>query len=128
MSQMSTPGRALDRGSARYGADEWWTQRVTALALAPLSVWFAVSLLSNPTLNYATVREWMSRGWNAVPLIVLILVAAQHSYLGLGVVLEDYLHHPGTRIGILLLLRFVHVFAAVGAVFAVLDVAFGGPT
>ncbi len=67
----------------------------------------------------------MSRGWNAVPLVVLILAVAQHSYLGLRVVVEDYLHDPLARIGLLLLLGFVHVLVAAAAVFAVLEVAFG---
>ena len=125
MSRISTLGRALGRGSAKHGVDHWWAQRVTALALVLLSVWFVVSLLSIPTIDYVTLRAWMSRGWNAVPLVGLILAAARHSYLGLRVVVEDYVHGPALRIGTLLLLGFAHMLVAAAAVFAVLDVAFG---
>jgi succinate dehydrogenase / fumarate reductase, membrane anchor subunit len=125
MSRMSAIGWGSDRSSARHGADQWWAQRVNALALALLSVWFVISLQSIPTISYATLREWMSRGWNAVPLGALILVVAQHSYLGLRVVVEDYVHNPGARIAILLLLQFLHVLVAAGTVFAVFKVALG---
>ena len=67
----------------------------------------------------------MSSGWNAVPLIVLMLVVSQHSYLGLRVVVEDYVHDPGTRIGILFLLRFAHLLVTAAGVFAVFEVLFG---
>lgn len=126
MSLNSAVGRGSDKGSAKHGVDHWWAQRVTAVALVLLSVWFVVSLLSIPTINYATVTAWMSRGWNTVPLVALILVAAQHSYLGLRVVVEDYVHNPDRRIAILLLLRFVHTLVAAAAVIAVFEVAFGG--
>ncbi len=122
MSRIST------RDSPRHGVDHWWAQRVTAVALVLLTVWLVVSWLSIRSLDYATLREWMSRGWNVVPLIALILAAAQHSYLGLKVVLEDYVHHAGKRIGALLLLRFAHVLVAAAGVFGAFVVAFGGRT
>ena len=55
MSRMSALGQALGRGSAKHGADHWWAQRVTGVALVLLSVWFVVSLLSIPTIDYATL-------------------------------------------------------------------------
>jgi succinate dehydrogenase / fumarate reductase membrane anchor subunit len=126
MSQMNALGRVLGRGSAKHGVDHWWAQRVTAVALVLLTVWLVVSLLSIPSFSYATLSQWMSRGWNTVPLVALILVAAQHSYLGLRVVVEDYVHHPARRIATLLLLRFAHVLIAAAGVFGVFEVAFGG--
>ena len=125
MSRINTLGRALGRGSAKHGVDHWWSQRTTAVALAVLSVWFVVSLLSMPTMDYVTLWAWMGHGWNAVPLVGLILAAARHSYLGLRVVVEDYVHAPALRIGTLLLLSFAHMLVAAAAVFSVLDVAFG---
>lgn len=126
MSRMSALGRVLGSGSAKHGVDHWWAQRATAVALVLLTVWLVVSLLSIGSFNYPTLRQWMSRGWNTVPLVALILVTAQHSYLGLRVVVEDYMQHAGARIATLLLLRFAHVLIAAAGVFAVFDVAFGG--
>jgi succinate dehydrogenase / fumarate reductase membrane anchor subunit len=124
---MSALGRVWASGSAKQGVDHWWAQRVTAVALVPLTVWFGISLRSLPSFSYAVLTEWMRHGWNVVLLIALILVVAQHSYLGLRVVVEDYVHHPARRIATLLLLRFAHVLIAAAGVFGVFEVAFGGP-
>ena len=121
----STVGRVLGNGSAKHGLDHWWGQRVTALALLPLIAWFGVSLLLMPGFDYATLAHWMSHGWNAVLLVALVLVVAQHSYLGVRVVVEDYVHPPGVRMAMLLVLQFAHVLIAVAGVFAILKVALG---
>ena len=125
MRRSSALGRVLGNGSAKHGVDHWWGQRITALALVPLGVWFGVSLLLLPRFDYATLTLWMNHGWNAVLLVVLILVIAQHSYLGVRVVVEDYVHPPGARIATLLVLQFAHVLIASAGVFAILKVAFG---
>jgi succinate dehydrogenase membrane anchor subunit len=121
----SAVGRVLGKGSAKYGVDHWWAQRVSAVALVPLAVWFLVSLLFIPRFDYATLAQWMNHTWNAVLLVALVLVIAQHSYLGVRVVVEDYVHHPGARILTLLVLQFAHVLIAAAGVFAVLKIAFG---
>jgi succinate dehydrogenase / fumarate reductase, membrane anchor subunit len=125
VARVSGRGHALGRSSARRGADSWWAQRVTALALVPLGAWFCISVLSLPTLNYPVVRAWMGRSWNAALLLPLIFVAAQHSYLGLRVIVEDYVDEAGMRIALLLMFRFVHTLSAAGALLAVFAVAFG---
>jgi len=126
VTQTSGLGRILRQTSARHGAEDWWTQRLTALALVPLTLWFCVSMLLTPAMNYFAVRAWMTRPWNTVLLVAFILVAAYHSYLGLRVVVEDYVHEAGMRIALMLLIRFVYMLSAAGAVLAVCAVAFGG--
>ena len=121
----SAVGRVLGNGSAKHGLDHWWSQRVTALALVPLGVWFGVSLLLIPRFEYATLAHWMNHGWNAVLLVALVLLIAQHSYLGVRVVVEDYVHPPGARMVTLLVLQFAHVLIAVAGVLAILKVALG---
>ena len=121
----STLGRVLDKGSAKHGVGHWWAQRVTAIALVPLTAWFVTSLLFVPRFDYVTLAQWVSHGWNAVLLVVLVVVVAHHSYLGLRVVVEDYVRAAGARIVTLLVLQFAHVFFAAIGVFAILRVAFG---
>lgn len=118
--------RVLGTGSARSGVEHWWLQRLTSIALVPLSVWFVVSLLALPSFEHATVIAWMGQSWTALLLILLVLVGAWHSQLGVRVIVEDYVHHPGAKTLTLVLLVFVHVLAAAAGVFAVLKVAFGG--
>jgi succinate dehydrogenase / fumarate reductase membrane anchor subunit len=118
--------RVLGTGSARSGVEHWWLQRLTSIALVPLSVWFVVSLLALPSLGHATVLAWMGQSWTALLLILLVLTGAWHSQLGLRVIVEDYVHHPGGKTLTLVLLAFLHVLIAAAGVFAVLKVAFGG--
>lgn len=125
MRRRNALGRVFNRGSAKHDKDHHrWAQRVTAVAMALLSVWFVVSLLSMPQITYATLLAWVRNGWNAVPLVALILAATQLSYLGLSVVVQDYMHDPDKRIATLLVLRFVHMLLAAAGVFAVFEAAF----
>ena len=126
MSLRSPLGRALGAGSAKEGVSHWWTQRLSAIALVPLSIWFVVSMLSLPSHDYAMVTAWMEQGWTPVFLILFVLTAAWHSHLGVRVVVEDYVHNSGTKSLALALVAFLHVVIAVAGVFAILKVAFGG--
>ena len=126
MSLRSPLGRVLGAGAAHDGVRHWWLQRLTSIALVPLTVWFVVSLLALPSLGYATLVAWMSQSWTALLLILLVLVAAWHSQLGVRVVVEDYVPAPGARTVTLTLVTFLHALLAVAGVFAVLKVALGG--
>jgi succinate dehydrogenase / fumarate reductase, membrane anchor subunit len=125
MSLRSPLGRVLGQGAARNGVRHWWQQRLTSIALVPLTVWFAVSLLSLPSFGHGALVAWMSQSWTALLLILLVLIAAWHSQLGVRVVVEDYVHDAGVRTLTLVLIGFAHVLLASAGVFAVLKVAFG---
>jgi len=126
MSLRSPLGRVLGAGAAHDCERHWWRQRLTSIALVPLTVWFVVSLLALPSLGHATLVAWMSQSSTALLLILLVLVAAWHSQLGVRVVVEDYVHEAGARTLTLVLSGFTHVVLAAAGVFAVLKVAFGG--
>ncbi|MGQ0836219.1 MAG: succinate dehydrogenase, hydrophobic membrane anchor protein [Gammaproteobacteria bacterium] len=127
MTLRSPLARVLGHGPAGHGSRDWLLQRVSSVALLPLSVWFVVSLLSLPALDHATVTAWIADSWTAILLVLLVLTAAQHSQLGVRVVIEDYVHSEGLKTFALLLVTFVHVLLAAGGIFAVLKLAFGAP-
>jgi succinate dehydrogenase membrane anchor subunit len=126
MKSLRSPlGSVVGLGSAKEGVHHWWVQRLTSIALVPLTIWFTVSILSLPSLDHVTVISWMAQSWNALLLIVFVLVATYHSQLGVRVVVEDYVHEAGMKTLTLVVLMFAHALLAVAGLFAILKVAFG---
>jgi succinate dehydrogenase / fumarate reductase membrane anchor subunit len=125
MSLRSPLGRVLGLGSAKEGVHHWWMQRLTSVALVPLSIWFLVSLISLPSLDHATVVAWLGQSWTALLMVLFVLVATWHSQLGVRVVIEDYVH-GGAKTLSLVLVIFVHVVVAAAGVFAILKIAYRG--
>jgi len=125
MSLRSPLGRVLGMGSAKDGTAHWWAQRVSAVALVPLTLWFVLSLLTLPALDYDTVRTWLSVPISGFLAVLLVAVLAYHSYLGTIVIVEDYVTTVGMKVLTLLVLRFLYVLCGGAGIFAVLRVVFG---
>lgn len=124
MSLRTPLGAVLGRGAARGGVHHWWMQRVTAVALVPLTLWLLVSLLRLPLTDYVAVTRWIAAGWDPVWLSLTVLVMAWHSQLGVQVVIEDYVHGNAIKTASLLAVKFAHVLIAAAGVYAVLRIAF----
>jgi len=125
MSLRSPLGRVLGSGAAGEGTGHWWQQRVTAIALIPLSLWFVAGLLRRHAGIYGEVYDWLSRPWPALLAILLVATLAWHSKLGVQVVIEDYVHGKGAKTTLLLLSVFAHALAALAGIFGVLRLALG---
>jgi len=123
MSYRSPLGRARGLGSAKQGTHHFWIQRVTAVALIPLVLWFVYSIAQLPSADYEAVRWWVHAPSVAVALVLFVSCVLYHSLLGVQVVIEDYVAGEGAKITALLLSKFVHVVAAVAGIFAVLKIA-----
>jgi succinate dehydrogenase / fumarate reductase, membrane anchor subunit len=125
--RMRTPlGRAIGLGSAKEGVEHWWSQRLTAIALVPLSLWFVASVISLAGADYVTFTDWVASPLVSVLLILTVVATFWHAMLGAQVVIEDYVHAEGVKIALLVLLRFACFALGLAAVFAVLRIAFGG--
>ena len=85
-------------GSAKSGTSHWWMQRVTAVALVPLSFWFIKFLNLSLTAPYQETIEWLTTPVNTVAVVALILAIFYHAALGLQVVIEDYIAAEGIKI------------------------------
>jgi succinate dehydrogenase / fumarate reductase membrane anchor subunit len=125
MSLRSPLGRVLGLGSAKDGTDHWWAQRVSAVALVMLGGWFGYSLVRLESLTYLDVIRFINEPVNAVLLALLSLTLAYHSYLGVQVVIEDYIHASGAKVTWLIFSRFAHILVAVSAVYAILVIGIG---
>ena len=125
MSLRSPLSRVLGLGSAKDGTAHWWAQRVTAVALVPLTLWFVFSLLTLPDFDYETVRTWLSVPVTGFLAVLLVGVLSYHSYLGTIVIVEDYVSSSGMKVLTLMTLRFLYVLAGGAAVLAILRVVLG---
>jgi succinate dehydrogenase / fumarate reductase membrane anchor subunit len=124
MNYQTPLGRARGLGSAGQGSHEWWRQRVTSVALIPLTFWFACSIALLPGLEYETVLNWIAAPWNSVLLLFFIILTTYHTLLGLQVVIEDYIHTPWVKILSLIGIRLVFYFLGLAAVYATLRIVF----
>lgn len=126
MSLRTPIGRVRGLGSAKEGVSHWWAQRVTAVALIFLSLWFVISLLFVVRADYETMIHWISRPINTVLLIAFLFAVFYHALLGLQVVIEDYVHAEGKKLASLLIMKFLMVLLGLFSIIAVLRIAFGG--
>lgn len=116
--------QARGLGSAKSGVGHWWAQRLTAIALLPLSIYFVISVLMLEGANQAAMMRYMAEPWNGVLFIALILALFYHLRLGLQVVIEDYVHHEGKRLAVVLAMRAGVIFFALLALLSVLKLTF----
>jgi succinate dehydrogenase / fumarate reductase membrane anchor subunit len=124
---LSSPlSRARGLGSAKEGVHHFWVQRVSAIALIPLSLWLVFSVALFVGGDYAGARHWVAAPSVAVTLVLFLVTALYHSMLGIQVVIEDYVGNEGTKLASLILSKFVHVVLAAAASFAVLKIALSG--
>jgi succinate dehydrogenase / fumarate reductase membrane anchor subunit len=126
MDLRSPLARARGLGSAKEGVNHWWAQRVTAIALVPLALWFVISLLAAVGADHATVVNWIGHPVNTVLMVALLVAMFYHSYLGLQVVIEDYVHTEGVKLAALLIVKFLVILLGAACALAVLRIAFGG--
>ena len=125
MSLQTPLAKVKGLGSAKDGTHHWWQQRLTAIALIPLSLWFIFSIISMVGADYMTVVYWMRQPYVSVLLVFFILSLFYHAMLGLQVVIEDYIHSEWQKITCLLLVKFLAVVAALASVLSILNVFFG---
>ena len=125
MSLRSPLGRVLGLGTAKDGTSHWWGQRISGVALAILGLWFAWSIATITDYGHANTVVFISQPFNAVMLMLLCVTMAYHSYLGVQVVIEDYIHSHGLKLLTLDLSHFAHIFLAAVGLFAILRLGIG---
>lgn len=123
MSLRSPLGRARGLGSAKSGVHHFWMQRLTALALIPLTLWFVFSVAQLAGGHYEAVRWWVSHPSVAVTLVIFLAVSFYHAALGVQVVVEDYVGSEAWKLALIVLGKFGLTLAGAASIFAVLKIA-----
>ena len=126
MSLQTDLGKARGLGSAKQGVHHWWAQRLTALALVPLVLWFVAAIAGLAGADIVAVRAWIAQPLTSILLVLLIAATFHHMQLGMQVVIEDYVHVEWLKITGIVLVKFAAIALAVAAGFAVLKIAFAG--
>jgi succinate dehydrogenase / fumarate reductase membrane anchor subunit len=126
MSMTNPLARVRGLGSAKDGTHHWIVQRMTAVALIPLTLWFVVSLISLIGSDLVAFQSWLSSPFNAVMMILTLVAGFHHAQLGLQVVIEDYIHGHGKKIVALWVMKGAAIFFGAASVFSVIKLSFGG--
>ena len=117
--------RARGLGSAKDGTHHWWMQRITAIALVPLTVWLVGSLVAIGSADHAQTVHWIRSPAVSIALLLTIAALFHHAQLGLQVVIEDYVHAEWKKITALIAVKLLAIAIAATAAFSVLKIAFG---
>lgn len=114
--------KAKGLGSAKQGTQLWWYQRLTAIGLVPLTLWFVTSLVSMISVDHSSVMIWLSSPLTAICMILFIIVLFYHTQLGLQVVIEDYIHSEWQKIANIILVKVLAFIAGLASIFAVFKI------
>jgi succinate dehydrogenase / fumarate reductase membrane anchor subunit len=124
MSSLETPlHKVQGLGASHSGTGHFYRERLTSVALIPLSLWFAYAMLGLIGTNEVAVVSFLAHPWNAILMAAFAVISFYHLSLGLQVVIDDYVHTTGIKLFLLLLVRFVAIAAGISCVFALIRIA-----
>lgn len=126
MSLLTPFKRASGLGTTSDGVKHWWMQRVTAVALIPLTLWVVFSVAARAGDDYASVAAWFAQPFTTTMLTLFVFTAFLHAIQGLTVIIEDYIHHEGYKIAALIGMKLLLVLLGTSSILSILRVAFAG--
>jgi succinate dehydrogenase / fumarate reductase membrane anchor subunit len=116
--------RVRGLGAAKEGVNHWWVQRVTAILLVPLTLWFVASVIHLAGADYMATVAWLRSPVPVGLMILLIGATFHHLQLGVQVVIEDYIHIEAIKIALVLLVKIGSLVLALASILALLFIAF----
>ena len=124
MRSLQTPlHKVRGMGASHSGTGHFWRERVSAVALIPLSLWFLYAMLGLAGTSEVTALQFLAHPWNALLMAAFVLFSLYHAALGLQVVVDDYIHTAGAKIFLLLLIRFSVIAIGSTCLFAIVRIA-----
>ena len=114
--------KVIKMQSKSNGVVHWKLQRISAIAMIPLAIWFVSSLVFSLTNTYDQSVSWLQSPLNATGLVLLFGTLYFHAASGLQVVIEDYVHNEGLKIMSLILIKLLSVLLGVLSILCVLKI------
>ena len=123
----SNTKRARGLGASHHGTGHWWLQRLSAVGIVPLSIWFMVVLVNHLVgADAATIATWLKSPFSAIGLLLLVIALFTHARLGVQVIIEDYVHSESKKIALLLVNNAAIFVAGLVCIFSILRLHFIG--
>ena len=123
---MRTPlGRVRHLGSAHHGTRAFWHQRLTSVANVPLTIAVIVIVMGMLGRNHAAVVQILGSTFVSITLILFVLSSVYHMWIGMQVIIEDYVHHENSKIAMLMANTFFSIAVGLAAVYAIFKLSFG---
>ncbi|HXR95136.1 MAG TPA: succinate dehydrogenase, hydrophobic membrane anchor protein [Rhizomicrobium sp.] len=124
MSSLETPlHKVQGLGASHSGTGHFWRERVTSVALIPLSLWFAYAILGLIGTNEVAIVSFLAHPWNAILMGLFVVISFYHLSLGLQQILDDYVHTPGAKLFLRLTFTVIWIIASLISVFALVRIA-----
>lgn len=124
MRSSRTPlGRVKGMGSSHSGTGHFWRERITAAALAPLSLWFAYAAIGLSGTTTSAPLQFFAQPVNAILMASFVIISLYHAALGIQVVIDDYIHSSGTKIFLFLLVRLFVIATGSACIIALLRIS-----
>lgn len=118
--------RARGLGSSGDGLGHWWMQRLSAIALVPLVVWFVIAIISLSGQNHEQVTAWLQLPHHGILMSLFLVISLYHANLGLQAIFEDYVQARWLQLSARIATSFAAVLLGFTSVFSLLGLVFGG--
>lgn len=115
----SALSKARGLGATKGGTSHWWLQRVTAVALIPLTIWFVVTIIKMTSSSEEQLLKIIASPFNVIGMVLFLSVGLYHGALGLRVIIEDYVHSYIKKASMLILLQFISILTGLSVVSAI---------
>jgi len=124
MKNMQSPlHKVKGMGSSHSGTGHFWHERVSSVALIPLTLWFGYAVLGLVNASEVTAISFLAHPVNAILMAAFVIITLYHIKLGMQVIIDDYVHAAGAKIALLLLVRFAVIATGAACLFALLRIA-----